>query len=149
MPVPQNGLTSAEAERRLAELGPNELSPRPGGVKLRLLVETVREPIVLLLLGAGILYLLFGEPRDSILILVFLVVIIGLDFYQGAQTENALAALRALSQPEVQVVRDGTERLLPARDLVPGTGSACTRGTGSRRTWSSSRARACSSMSPS
>ncbi len=120
MPVPENGLTSAEAERRLAEGGPNEIASRPGSAKLRLLVETVREPIVLLLLGAGILYLLFGEPRDSILILVFLVVIIGLDFYQGAQTENALAALRALSQPEVQVVRDGTERLLPARDLVPG-----------------------------
>jgi Ca2+-transporting ATPase len=117
---PEDELSSEEARRRLAEGGPNELSTRPRRVKLGLLAETVREPIVLLLLAAGALYLLFGEPRDSILILVFLVVIIGLDFYQGAQTEDALAALRALSEPEVWVFRDGAARLLPARELVPG-----------------------------
>ena len=93
MPTAERGLTSSEAARRLAEGGANELPSRPGGAKVRLLLETVREPIVLLLLAAGVLYLLFGEPRDSILILLFLAVIIGLDFYQGVQTEQALAAL--------------------------------------------------------
>ncbi len=120
MPTAERGLTSSEAARRLAEGGANELPSRPGGAKVRLLLETVREPIVLLLLAAGVLYLLFGEPRDSILILLFLAVIIGLDFYQGVQTEQALAALAALSEPEALVLRDGKEQLRPARELVPG-----------------------------
>ncbi|WP_334163994.1 cation-translocating P-type ATPase [Phenylobacterium sp.] len=114
-----SGLTEAEAARRLAAVGPNEL-PRPRGRGLaRILAETLREPMFFLLLGAAVLYLAIGDLGEGLFLLAGATVAIGLVILQEARSERALAALRELAQPQARVLRDGAERRIPARELVP------------------------------
>lgn len=114
------GLTQAEAARRLAEFGPNAL-PRAAGRGLAgILLDTLREPMFLLLIGAAGLYLVLGDLGEGLFLMAGAVATIGLVVLQEARSERALSALRDLSQPHARVVRDGVELRLAARDLVPG-----------------------------
>ena len=115
-----SGLTEAEAEARLRAEGPNEI---PSSIKrslLRTIWEILREPMILLLIGAGVLYLLLGELRDSIVLLFSLVAVIAIDLYQERRTEQALEALRDLSSPRAVVIRSGQQRRIPGREVVRG-----------------------------
>lgn len=113
------GLSTWEATRRLAEVGPNEL-PSPGGRSvLAIVLETMREPMFLLMFGAAVLYLVLGDVREGLFLVAAAATSIGLVIAQEARSERALAALRELAQPGVRVIRDGTPQFLPARDLVP------------------------------
>ena len=115
-----SGLTQDEADRRLARFGPNEL-PRPKGRNLpRIILETVREPMFLLLLGAAVLYLVLGDLGEGAFLLAGAIVAVGLVALQEARSERALAVLREFAQAQARVIRDGAQRLIPARDLVPG-----------------------------
>jgi Ca2+-transporting ATPase len=114
------GLTSAEAAERLAVDGPNEL---PTAKKLNLLQQlwgVVREPMLLLLLGAGTVNFLLSEPLDGIILMFSVLVVIAISTYQEHKTENALAALRDLSSPRALVVRDGGQLRIAGRDVVRG-----------------------------
>ena len=114
------GLEAAEAARRLAAFGPNEL-PRAGGRSLwRILAETLREPMFLLLVGAATLYLVLGDLGEGLFLMAGALAAIGLVILQEARSERALAALRELAQPQARVLRDGVDRVIPARELVPG-----------------------------
>ncbi len=123
------GLSAVEAKRRAADEGPNEPAPPRGFGRLRLFAEVVREPLILLLLAAGAIYALLGEPRDAVLLLVSDGVIIALSFYQAARTENALRALQHLSEPEARVYRDGRPTQVPMREVVRGDWVVLTEGT--------------------
>ena len=114
------GLTAAEAERRLAADGPNELpTARP-----RNLVQqawgVIRQPMLLLLLGAGTVNFLLAEPLDGVILMSFVIVVISISIYQERKTENALAALRDLSSPRALVIRDGAQTRIAGRDVVRG-----------------------------
>lgn len=114
------GLTQAEAAGRLAEFGPNAL-PRAAGRGLpRILLDTLHEPMFLLLIGAAGLYLALGDLGEGLFLMAGAVATIGLVVLQEARSERALSALRDLSQPYARAVRDGVEVRLAARDLVPG-----------------------------
>jgi Ca2+-transporting ATPase len=116
----ETGLTAAEAARRLAEEGPNAL---PGGERRTLLsiaLETAREPMFLLLLAAGTLYLVLGDLQEGLTLFGFVVVTLTLTLYQEGRTERAIEALRHLASPRALVVRDGRPRRIPGRDVVRG-----------------------------
>ena len=115
-----HGLTEAEAARRLAESGPNELPQSTGRGLARIVIETMREPMFLLLIGAAALYLVLGDVGEGLFLLAGALASIGLVVLQESRSEHALAALRDLSQPHARVIRDGVERLVAARDLAPG-----------------------------
>ncbi|HSR48656.1 MAG TPA: cation-translocating P-type ATPase [Anaerolineales bacterium] len=117
---PENGLAEADAQRRLAEHGPNELreAPRPGF--FRLLLSQFNNFIVLLLIGAAIVSIALGDYLEGGAILAIVVLNAVLGVVQEQRAEEALAALRRMAAPEAQVVRDGHRRNLPARELVPG-----------------------------
>jgi Ca2+-transporting ATPase len=83
-------------------------------------METMREPMVLLLVGAAALYLALGDLGEGLFLVGGAVAAIGLVIFQEARSERALAALRELAQPNARVIRDGSEREIPARELVPG-----------------------------
>jgi Ca2+-transporting ATPase len=118
-PCGAGGLTSEEAARRLSEFGPNEL-PSPGARSvLAIVLETMREPMFLLMLGAAVLYLVLGDLGEGLFLVAAAATSIGLVIAQEARSERALAALRELAQPKVKVVRDGATQTLPARELVP------------------------------
>jgi len=117
---PESGLTQAEAERRLAEHGPNELrqAPRPGF--LRMLLWQFDNFIVLLLIGAALLSIVLGHYLEGAAILAIVVLNAILGVVQERRAEEALAALRRLAAPEAQVVRDGHRQSVASRLLVPG-----------------------------
>ena len=114
------GLSQAEAARRLAAEGPNLL---PGGRRRTLgaiAAETVREPMFLLLLAAGTLYLLFGDLQEGLTLFGFVLVTLGLTLFQEGKTERAIEALRDLTSPRALVVRDGRPQRIAGRDVVRG-----------------------------
>ncbi len=114
------GLAAEEAKRRLSTDGPNALATSQRRTGLRLAVGVVREPMFLLLLAAGALYIAFGDLREALTLLGFVVIVITITVVQEGRTERALEALRELSSPRAQVLRDGVVITLPARDLVRG-----------------------------
>jgi Ca2+-transporting ATPase len=113
-----HGLTRSEASQRLDEFGPNELPrPRSRGL-LRIVLETMREPMFVLLVAAAGLYLVLGDLGEGLFLLAGATASIGLVIFQEARSERALAALRELTQPHVRVIRDGAEQRIPARELA-------------------------------
>jgi Ca2+-transporting ATPase len=114
------GLTGAAAAAELARVGPNEL-PRPPRRGIgRIVVGVLSEPMFLLLVIAALVYLVIGDPRESVLLAAFAVLSVGLVVVQEARSENALEALRALGAPTAKVLRDGAPVRLSAREVVPG-----------------------------
>ncbi len=115
-----SGLTTAQAGEKLAEVGPNALPQAAGRGLARIVLDTLREPMFLLLIGAAGLYLVLGDLGEGLFLMAGALATIGLVVLQETRSENALAALRDLSQPQARVMRDGVEVRLAARDLVPG-----------------------------
>jgi len=70
-------------------------------------LEVVREPMFLLLVACGLLYLMMGEPTDALMLLGFVFVVMGITIFQERRTERTLEALRDLSSPRALVIRDG------------------------------------------
>ena len=98
------GLSPTEADRRLAKDGPNELP----------------EPMLLLLLAAGGIYLLLGDLNDAMILMAFVALTIGIAIVQEVRTERAIEALRDLSLPQAIVIRDGLRMTVPSREVVRG-----------------------------
>jgi len=113
------GLTKAEAEHRLKTIGYNELPVSSRRRMWQIAFDVLREPMFLLLLASGIIYLVLGEARDAGMLLGFVFVIIGITLYQERKTERALDALRDLASPRALVLRDGEVTRIPGREVVP------------------------------
>ena len=112
------GLTEQEAFERLAQDGYNELPSSKRRTFLHILWEIVREPMFLLLIVCGGLYLALGDPEEALMLLGFVFVIIGITFYQEQKTERALEALRDLSSPRALVIRNGNQQRIAGREVV-------------------------------
>lgn len=112
------GLTTTEAAKRLAVDGPNEL-PRGGRHGFWFTVrEVLSEPMLVLLLVVGGVYLLVGDVGEALLLLAFVNVVIVITLVQRYKAERALEALRDLSSPRALVIRDGVRGRIPSRELV-------------------------------
>jgi Ca2+-transporting ATPase len=112
------GLSEEEARRRLRQDGPNELARREDRSLLHTIIEVLREPMILLLLFAGGLYVFLGDHAEAILLLASIALIIGIELYQERRTEHALEALRDLSSPRALVIRHGEQRPIAGREVV-------------------------------
>lgn len=114
------GLPDSEAQRRLGSQGPNELpSARPRSLAGQF-VDVLREPMLSLLVAAGVVNFFLAEPLDGGLLMATVLVVVGTSLYQQHKTESALAALRDLSAPRALVIRDGQHRRIPGREVVVG-----------------------------
>lgn len=114
------GLTRAEAARRLASDGANTLPVDGRADILRQLWTIVSEPMLLLVLTAGVVNFLLAEPLDGSILMSTMVMIIGLSLHQQRKTATALGALREVSAPWATVVRDGATVRVPGADVVRG-----------------------------
>ncbi len=112
------GLTDEEVLARRASDGPNELPQGKRRTLLHIGLEVVREPMFLLLLACGLLYLALGEPAEAALLLGFVLVVMGITFYQEQKTEKALEALRDLASPRALVIRAGVQMRIPGHEVV-------------------------------
>jgi len=114
------GLSEAEAAQRLKLEGYNELpSSRQRSIWV-IAFDVVREPMFLLLVACGIIYLSLGDVQEALMLLGFVFVVMGITLYQERKTERALEALRDLSSPRTLVIRDGQERRIAGREVVRG-----------------------------
>ncbi len=114
------GLSAEEAARRLAREGPNELGAAATRTLLASALGIVREPMSLLLLACGVIYLALGDLQESLMLLGFVVFIMAITLYQERRTEQALGALRDLASPRALVLRDGHRIRIAGRDVVEG-----------------------------
>ena len=114
------GLSAEEAQRRLLHDGPNELPSREVRGIFGIVKDVIREPMFLLLVGAGSIYFVLGDIEEGALLLSFVLVIIGITVYQERKTERALEALRNLSSPRALVIRDGALVRIAGREVVRG-----------------------------
>ncbi len=116
----EKGLTDTEAEARRARVGSNAIEARARTSLFVLLVHQLASPVVLLLAGAAFFALWFGEIEESIAIGIVLVLNTLIGFFTEYRAVRSIEALRALETPNARVRRNGHERTIPARDLVPG-----------------------------
>ncbi len=115
-----HGLSKAEAQARLRAEGANEL-PTAGQRNIQVIaLEVLREPMFLLLVVAGAIYLLLGDVSDALVLLGFVFMVMGITIYQEYKTERVLEALRDLTSPRALVLRDGVERRIAGREVVRG-----------------------------
>ncbi|MFH1226310.1 MAG: cation-translocating P-type ATPase [Planctomycetota bacterium] len=114
------GLSEAEALSRFREDGPNELPAAGKRNVFAIAFEVVREPMFLMLVACGSLYLFMGEPLDAVMLLGFVFIVMGITIYQERRTERALEALRDLSSPRALVIRDGSRKRIAGREVVRG-----------------------------
>jgi len=115
------GLSSGEAQERLARFGPNDIADTERHGFWRTLRSIAAEPMFLLLLVAAALYLAIGDLGEGLLLGLFAVMTVGLVILQERRSERALDALRELASPQARVIRDGEVRRIAARELVPGS----------------------------
>ena len=103
----------------MEQSGPNELPSQERRGLFVIAWEVVREPMFLMLVAAGALYLVMGEPKDALMLLGFVFVVMAITITQERRTERALDALRDLSSPRALVIRDGKLSRIPGREVVP------------------------------
>lgn len=117
---PLNGLSAADAAARLAADGPNELPRARRRNPVRLILDVLREPMLALLLGAGLIYLVLGDRAEALILLAFACLSVTITVVQEARTERVLEALRDLTSPRALVIRDGTRQRIAGREVVRG-----------------------------
>jgi len=114
------GLSEADAQVRLKAEGYNEL-PRPDRrTPLRIILEVVREPMLALLLGGGVIYLALGDLKEALILLAFATMSVLITVVQETRTERVLEALRDLTSPRALVIRDGERKRIAGREVVRG-----------------------------
>ena len=114
------GISQKDAAEMLQKNGYNELpSSKPKSV-LHIAFGVVKEPMFLLLVACGALYLILGDIQEGLMLLSFVFVVMGIEFYQEKKTEKALDALKDLASPRALVIRDGETIRIPGREVVKG-----------------------------
>ncbi|WP_304451113.1 HAD-IC family P-type ATPase [Nocardiopsis sp. YSL2] len=114
------GLAGDEAARRLVTYGPNALRESAPPSVPRLLVRQFVSPLIAILLAAAFVTFVLGEWIDTGVIVAVLLFNAGIGFVQERRADTAVRALRKLAVPRARVLRDGTDREVDGRDLVPG-----------------------------
>ncbi len=112
------GLDSTTAQQRLHDEGPNDIGLSQQRRLRAIVVEVGTEPMFLLLIAAGLVYLLMGDAAEALVLLGFVLAIMGITIAQERRTDNTLEALRDLSSPRARVIRDGAPLRIAGSDVV-------------------------------
>src|ERR1035437_3900523 len=114
------GLSAAQAAQRLLEDGPNTLPGDQRRTLLKIMLETLHEPMFALLLVAGVLYLVLGDLQEGLILFGLVLVVLALTLYQEGKTERAIESLRDLTSPRALVIRDGQPLRIAGSEVVRG-----------------------------
>jgi Ca2+-transporting ATPase len=115
-----SGLSAEEAARRLEEHGPNELQTGEGTSAWSLLLDQLKNILIVILLIAVVLSAILGHATEAIVITVIVMFAVLLGFVQEYRAERAIEALREMAAPTASVLRAGEPVEVPAREVVPG-----------------------------
>ena len=116
----RRGLSQAQVAERLARFGPNRLVPETVRQPWYEWLRPLADPMVLLLLFAGVVFLLLGDVGDGAVMLAAIVPVVAVDVALETRAEQALKHLRQLAAPRATVRREGSEETIASEDLVPG-----------------------------
>ena len=116
----EEGLSDAEAAKRLSEHGRNVLKEKKAKSIWKMLWEQIRDVMVLILIAAAVISMIFSEWAEAVVILVIVVLDAVIGIVQEKKAANALRSLMELSAPTARVLREGEESIVPAEQLVPG-----------------------------
>ena len=119
-PFPIHDLSQEQALKRLTENGPNELPRSAPKSILHLLRDITTEPMFLLLVSCGVIYMLLGDVHEALMLLGFVFVVMGITFIQQRRTDRSLEALRDISSPRALVVRGEKNYRIAGREVVCG-----------------------------
>lgn len=114
------GLTDIEVAAARRENGSNMLQYKKENRLLVFVLDIIKEPMIVLLLAAALLYAINGEAADSIFLGVAILLVAAISWYQERKSRNALSALKKLSRPSCRVIRNGKEADISSDDLVVG-----------------------------
>ncbi|MFZ2125673.1 MAG: cation-translocating P-type ATPase [Candidatus Saccharimonadales bacterium] len=112
------GLTSEEVAKRRKKFGFNELPNKDKRNIAKLIFSLVTEPMIALLIITVTIYFFLGDASEAFLLMLSIFGIMGVELYQEGKTEKSLEALRNLSSPICDVVRDGKRMTIPGREVV-------------------------------
>lgn len=115
-----DGLDQREADRRLQQVGPNQLEQAKGRSLWGLFIDQFKDFMIGVLLVATLISGMMGEYADALTIIAIVFVNAILGLVQEYRAERALAALKELTSPEIAVLRNGQEQTIDVRHLVPG-----------------------------
>src|SRR6516165_9844087 len=118
--VSSRGLSELDARARLKAEGYNELLRPNQRTTLLIILEVLREPMLALLIGGGMIYLILGDLKEALILLVFATLSIVITVVQETRTERVLEALRDLTSPRALVIRDGKRRRIAGREVARG-----------------------------
>lgn len=116
----KNGLTSAEAEKRLRQDGENRLAEKKKAAPLKIFAGQFKDIMVIILLAATAVSVFLGEYYDALTIIIIVLLNAVLGFIQEYRTERTLEALKDMTAPTAKVCRDGKRMVIPAAQLVRG-----------------------------
>lgn len=116
----KTGLTETDVAECQQKFGKNELVVQQRASIGQQILKTLREPTLILLLVAAMVYVLLGESQDSIFMFSSTVVIVAIHVFQSWRTDKSLEALKDLAAPQIRVLRDGQPQTISSADLVPG-----------------------------
>ncbi|MCG6207595.1 cation-translocating P-type ATPase [Rhodopseudomonas sp. HC1] len=114
------GLSDAEAGARLKAEGFNELPRSDRRTLFAIVLEVLREPMLALLLGGGVIYLALGDFKEAVILLVFASLSVIITVVQESRTERVLEALRDLTSPRALVIRNNERKRIAGREVVRG-----------------------------
>lgn len=114
------GLTEVEVKERQEKYGLNELKEKEGTSTFQMIIDSFKDPLVIILLIAAVVQMFLGEMVESLVIFIVLILNSILGVVQSKKAEGALEALKNFSAPMAKVIRNGKRETIPAKDLVPG-----------------------------
>ncbi len=120
IPSGLEGLSSIEARRRLADVGPNRWVKRDRLRRVRELIGLLLDPMAVMLAVAATVYFLLGETRDAVVLALALIPVLGVDVVLEARSRAALDKLARAAAPFADVVRQGHLVSVPIEEVVPG-----------------------------
>ena len=115
-----DGLSSAEAKKRLQNAGPNVLKPHRHYTVFQSLVSQFTSPLVLILIFAAVVSLIAGEWTDALIVIIIVVASALLSFVQEYRASKAVEKLRDQVTTKASVLRDAKPQIIPVEEIVPG-----------------------------
>lgn len=115
-----NGLSAGEAAYRIERFGKNSIQSSRRTARLKIFLNQLRSPLIIVLIVAGIITLLISHYRDAIFIFIAVIVNSALGFYQENKAEHALSEIKTYLKQRARVIRDGKEREIDAEEIVIG-----------------------------
>jgi len=115
-----NGLSAEEANYRIERFGKNSIESSRRTARLKIFLNQLKSPLILVLIVAGIITLIISHYRDAIFIFIAVIVNSTLGFYQENKAERALAEIKTYLKQRARVIRNGKEREIDAEEIVIG-----------------------------